>query len=170
VLVFCAAANATSIRLTDEGITITATPGQSITLTLTVSGGSLICLDAIFSITGNGTFTGGMSTTDCANYGWQQGVAPPWPIISAGSAEISGGNFSYGVSGIVGYATLTYNGGIVVVSVRDGGLDGIFCGTWDGFTYNPAQPGFSTGVVTIVPEPITLVLLGLGGLFIRRRR
>lgn len=35
---------------------------------------------------------------------------------------------------------------------------------WDGLAYGPGAP------ITILPEPMTIALLGLGGLFLRRRK
>jgi len=45
-------------------------------------------------------------------------------------------------------------------------------GDWDGFSYGAASAGWSGGDPTapIVPEPISLALLGLGGLLVKARR
>jgi hypothetical protein len=164
VLCLCGAANATTVSLVDEGSTIDASlTGGVVKLEIT-SDGSLAVINAIVSITGDGVISGAMNLADCGTYGWDPTLSMD-PIYGAGQVEFGGGTMGAARVGPAAYVEITFTGPInVVVSMLGDGTQG---GTFDG-SYMPVS--YSSGVVTIIPEPATIALLGLGGLALLRRR
>lgn len=161
VLCLCTAANASIISLVDEGTEVDGTAGV-VKLEIESDAG-LAALNMIIAITGDGAITGAMGLADCADYGWDASLSMD-PIYGAMQVEIGGGGLS-NVMGTAAYVEITYTGPVdVVVSlVGDGTLGGSWSADYSAATY-------SSGVVTIVPEPMTIALLGLGGLALLRRR
>lgn len=174
VLVLCGAASATTVSLQGEGTTITVSPVPSvvrINIVTSASGGTsnLWALDVCVTVTGGDVITQAMNPTDDPGnpnaYGWDYAGLPISPTgVGTASIEEGGTNFNVMATGTVGYVDVTYTGGTQVVSLV--GCTG-FGGSFDD---NFATPTFSTGVVTLVPEPMTIALLGLGGLLLRRRK
>lgn len=162
VLGLCCAAKATVVSLEDEGSTITATPGQALVLEL-VADELLSKFDAIISITGDATITGAMSSADSIDYGWPV-VFGNWinPIYRTNSVEIGAETLGDHAPGDIGYVEITYGSGAVIVSVAWG--NSIPLGLWG------QLPPCSTGVVTIVPEPGSILLIGLGAVLLRKRQ
>ena len=163
VLCLCGAVNASMVSLVDEGKVIDASlTGGIVKLEITSDAG-LAGMNLIVGITGDGTISGAMDLADCADYGWDPDYSGP-AIYEAMQVEIIGGGLA-NISGPAGYVEITYAGPFdVVVSLVGDGTRG---GTW-GADYKKAT--YSPGVVTIIPEPMTIALLGLGGLFLLRRR
>jgi len=161
VLGLCCAAKATVVSLKDEGSTITATPGQAIVLELEADG-LLSAFDAIASFTGDATITGAMSSADSIDYGWPV-VFGNWinPIYHTNSVEIGAETLGDHAPGDIGYVEITYGSGAVIVSVACG--NSIPLGLWG------PLPDCSSVVLTIVPEPATIFLLGLGAVLLRKR-
>ena len=154
-------AGATTISLDGEGTEIIATPGDDITVYVTTDG-SLIGFDVIISVAGGDVIIDATRTDGFIIFpGWDYAnpIGLGTPVV-----EIGGGAFSPPAPGVFGYATIAYTGGTQVVSIA--------AGTSFGGSYDTSymSPDFSTGVVAIIPEPGTLVLLGLGGLLLRKRR
>ncbi len=164
VLCLCGAANATVVSLVDEGATIDASlTGGVVKLEIT-SDSSLAVINLIIAMTGDGSISGAMNLGDCITYGWDPTLSMD-PIFGAMNVEIGGGTMGAARVGPAAYVEITFAGPVdVIVSLAGDGTKG---GTFDG-GYSPVT--YSTGFVTIVPEPMTIALLGLGGLFLLRRR
>jgi hypothetical protein len=164
VLGMTSLAGASMIKLTDEGLIINANIGDTVTLTIETDTG-LYALDVIASVAGGDLIVGAISTLDAATYGWDATLSfDPLPLPPVASTEMGLGNFMGNMNTIVAYVDVGYTGGTQVVSIAGGTARG---GSGD---ITMAVPAFSTGVVTIVPEPMTIALLGLGGLALLRRR
>ena len=163
ILALCGAANAATVSLVDEGTTIAATGGVEYTLEIT-STGPLFSLDLLISVSGDATITGAMGQ-DASDYGWDAGLDSD-PIYGTGNVNIGASNFNNAPGPLVAYIKVTYGSGEVVVSIEDSVAS--IGGSVDGTTYGDID--VSTGTVTLLPEPMTIALLGLGGLFIRRRK
>lgn len=170
MLVLCVTslASATTISLTDEGTQIIANPGDTVTLMISSDAApGLISMNAVITVTGGDIITAALDLGDMAAYGWDPTLSGPPIGVPGASVEIGGGsgNFSTGnTATIVGFVDVAYTGLVQVVSIAAGSTYG---GSYD-VTGSP--PVFSQGIVEIVPEPMTIALLGLGGLFMLRRR
>lgn len=164
VLVLSIHANATIISFEDEDTTISTTPGSIVKLNI-VTDGPLNFLYVIAGVEGDVSITGAVGIADAAAYGWDPSLSFD-PLITSDTAEIGMGLFGSSNNGpVVGYLEVTYGSGTVVVS----GNAPPPPGSWPAI-YPPPYPIFSTGVVTIVPEPATLLLLALGGLALIKKR
>ncbi len=169
VLALCSTANATVIALVDAGTVIVANPGDVIKLDIeqVPTSPGLICFDAIVTVTGGDIITKAMNPIDDPGnpnaYGWDMSSFIVDPIcVGTCVVELGGAAFSY--YQIIGYVEVSYTGGTQIVSLAAGqGIAGSYCCDY-------TVPAFSTGVVTIVPEPMTIALLGLGGLLLRSRK
>lgn len=162
VLGICSTAQSVMISLENEGSTITASAGEAMVIEL-LADELLFKFDAIVSFTGDAAITDAMSSADSMDYGWPV-VFGNWinPIYGLDSVEIGAETLGGHLPGPVGYVEITYGSGTVVVSLAQGSS-----------IYLPAVwgplPECSSGVLTIVPEPATILLLGLGAVVLRRR-
>ena len=157
VLILTTSANAYPVfSFVDEGQTITTTPGSIIRLEIQTDTATSF-LENVIRINGDAVFTGAINTSDCADYGWDPSLSYD-PVYDAAQtrAEIRCYNSILNSGPIVGYVEVTYGSGQVIVS------GDIF--------YPPPISGFSDGVVTIVPEPATLLLLAPATLILLRKR
>lgn len=161
VLMLIASANAWPVlSFVDEHQTITTTPGSVVHLEIQTNE-TIVGLDARIEVYGDAVITGAINRSDCAAYGWDPGLSFDPLGLGTKTVEIGIGIFPGGNSGpIVAYVDITYGSGQVIVS----GYEPMFP--------FPADPPyvFSPGVVTMVPEPATLLLLALGALTLRRKR
>jgi hypothetical protein len=160
VLVFFVPADVKAVSFEDEGTTIVTTPGSIVSLDVVneLSIISLRSLDAIVCI------TDGALIVD-ARYEHQGVILPPCPVVE-GPGCLEFGEFWSGnlPDGAVAQVKIKYEIGNVIVSLSAGYG---FGGTW--YT-NDTLAAFSTGVVTIVPEPATFLLLALGAALLRKIR
>jgi hypothetical protein len=172
VLAFSLQAGATTISLTAEGTTINATPGSTVHLTISsnadgVNNFAFAFFDCIIAVTGGDVITSAISTVDAHVYGWDATLSFDPDGLGTESVEIACGNFLAPLIAIIGYVDVAYTGGTQVVGIEPGYSFG------GGGGHNHDIMGypliFSTGVVTIVPEPATLLLLTLGALLLRKR-
>ncbi|MDH4241655.1 MAG: PEP-CTERM sorting domain-containing protein [Phycisphaerae bacterium] len=89
----------------------------------------------------------------------------PYPVVVGPGCDEYGQYWSGNMPNrAVASVKIKYDSGRVAVSMGSGNL---FGGTWS-LDSTPAV--FSNGVVTIVPEPATLMLLALGTMLLRKKR
>lgn len=157
VLVLSIPADVTAVSFEDEDTAIVTYPGAIVSLNIVDELG-LGSLDTIVCITDGARIVDAM-------YEHEGVILPPYPVVE-GPGCMEFGEFWSGnlPNGAVASVKIKYEVGGVVVSLSPGYS---FGGTW--YTDNtPAN--FSTGVVTIVPEPATFLLLALGAVFLTKKR
>ncbi|MHC4474615.1 MAG: PEP-CTERM sorting domain-containing protein [Planctomycetota bacterium] len=129
---------------------------------------ALYGVDAFLRITGPGTIVAAMGPAEAPSYGWEPGWNALEPIgVPGPEVEIAGAHFMVGNPGpVIGYWLIHCDGYEPVTAKVHGGYG--YGGSND---TNYQTPDF-VGTITIyqVPEPLTVGLLGLGGLFLLRRR
>jgi hypothetical protein len=140
-------------------------PSDFITIQVTTDA-ALISLDSVLTVVGPGTITDGLKIATSASYGWDSTTSSD-PIIAAKEAEIGAADFALAGPGVVGYYVLHCDGaGTVTVTLAPGYVT--VGGSFDDGYNEPTVAGSLDIYQT--PEPMTLSLLGLGGLFLRRRK
>ena len=168
VLCMASLAGATTISLTDEGTVINATPGENVNLTISSNADGvtnlwILWMDVIFTVAGGDVITAAMNMGDCSTYGWDPTLSCNPIGLGTPTVEIAGATITGNLSAIVGYVDVGYTGGTQIVSIAPGYMGG-------GRDVGDNPVIISQGVVTIIPEPAAIVLLGLGGLALLRRR
>ena len=113
---------------------------------------------------------------------WIDGDTAPWDDIVVGIGTSNGNSVNDG-AGDMGKVNSWSFGGGTGFDVYGGDLDGavlpnLGAGQW--YQFGLSGPGTigigmypsfdAIGTITVTPEPMTMVLLGLGGLFLRRRK
>ena len=163
ILALCGAANAASIVLENAGGTIVADAGTTVTIYI-VGEGSLVGMDACITITGSATLTAYVDASSAVAYGWDAAYAAPAAMLATDTfvelGQSAGGGSNINTPGYVGYVEVLFSGPEATVTMTPGSF-------WGGSSPVDPTEGF---VNIIIPEPMTIALLGLGGLFIRRRK
>jgi hypothetical protein len=124
-------------------------------------------MDAVITVTGGDVISGALDIPDMPTYGWDATLSAPPIGVGTASVEIGGGssNFATGnLFAVIGFVDVAYTGLEQVVAIGPGMTFG------GSYLTDGSPPIYSQGVVTIIPEPMTIALLGLGGLFMLRRR
>ena len=114
-------AGATTISLDGGGVPMFAVPGETATIYI-MTDEPLIGLDAVVTVTGGDVINGAMSSADAADYGWDASSFPIDPLgLGTAEVEVGGAIFAGTASGpAVGYVTVDYTGGYMVVSISAG--------------------------------------------------
>lgn len=134
---------------------------------------SLVGLNALLTITGGagtGAIIDAIKVADAGSWGWDSAFSFDPIFDELGQwADIAVGNFNGSPTGAVAYYTFHCTGGEdpydVILTLTPSTSRGGSADT------SLATPNIS-GTITVyqIPEPATIALLGLGGLFLLRRR
>jgi hypothetical protein len=170
VLALCSTASAVSVSLTSGGKStlvqgVDWTVGQTITVDLVVdtSTKSIYVIDFLVP-SAVGTASVGAWSAAMPNF------VSPGTLDGSGNIRDAGATCPTGSPAAAG--TVLYSFSVVLsdtglISPYMVGTDYIITG---GTTVYASPTGIGQNGLHIVPEPITIALLGLGGLFLRRRR
>ncbi|MHC4474619.1 MAG: PEP-CTERM sorting domain-containing protein [Planctomycetota bacterium] len=142
-------------------------PSEEIVVTMSTDT-ALYGVDAVLTLTGPGTIVAAMGPAQAPTYGWEPGWNTLLPIgVPGPSVEIAGAHFMVGNPGNpIGYWLIHCDDYANVTATLTAGT--AYGGSND---TNYQAPQF-VGQMTIyqIPEPMTIALLGLGGLVLLRRR
>lgn len=134
-------------------------PSETVTIPI-LSDGGLLGMNVAVTVEGPGSIMGAKNGT-----GWDPGFSFD-PVVEPGMAVLGAGNFNGNMDQVVGTIEIHCDGeGDVIVTIIP---DSRFGGSSD-MNFGTPEIGGSI-VIKQVPEPMTMSLLGLGGLALIRRR
>jgi hypothetical protein len=126
---------------------------------------TLLGLNCTLTLSGPGTIVGALDKATAASYGWDPGFTYD-PVLPGQAVEIGAGNFGGAPGPVVAFYLIHCDdyGDVTATLTASTG----YGGSMD-INYGTPQIG---GTITIhqIPEPMTIALLGLGGLALLRRR
>ena len=145
-------------------------PGTEVIIKV-VTDTKLLSLGALVTVEGPGEIIAGTSAADgAAKFGWDAALSMDTAVDGA-SAAFTASNFNGMPAdvapglGIVGELTFVAGEADAILTIAN---DPTFGGS---FTLAGATPEYGAPItVSVIPEPMTLSLLGLGGLALIRRR
>jgi cyclic lactone autoinducer peptide len=126
---------------------------------------ALLGLDCTLTLTGPATIVDALSKSTAAAYGWDSGFTYD-PVLPGAAVEIGAGNFSGAPGPLVGFFLVHCDGYGDVTATLTASTG--YGGSMD-ITYGVPQIGGQI-IIPQMPEPMTIALLGLGGLVLLRRR
>ena len=148
---------ATTVSFEDEGTAIRTYPGGIVQLNI-IDDLGLSSFNTVVCITGGARIVDVEFEHDGVYH-------LPYPVVEGPGCGEYGQYWSGNMpNGAVASVKIKYDSGSVAVSMVPGH---VFGGTWS-LDSTPAV--FSNGVVMIVPEPATLLLLALGTILLRKKR
>lgn len=138
--------------------------------------------DFVLSLSGTTLSVIGVAGASALSGAGIYGSAPPYDFTGTSTIETGAGNTAGALAAIGAvYNSGGWDGADFSYGDSPIPLDAVEAGTWFTFgytgnvgdvidVYDYALGTPLVGTITIIPEPMTIALLGLGGLFLRRRK
>jgi hypothetical protein len=165
-------ASATVVGLIPPG-PITLNPSDTIEILIGQDGLGLLGFNPLITVDGEGCIVHATGVAESAGFGWDPSYSfdptpMPGPHPGTNAVEIGMGNFSGNFNNIIGSIIFHCDGGPGWVHITM--VEGITYGGSADMNFMPPIYDGITIDIWQTPEPMSIALLGLGGLFLRRRR